>query len=182
MKGGSIDRFSGKYYTSFKSIKSLAIRLAGFYSGIVAFLSVLLKWEERLEGSVSSTIKQCSLILVSRIMEIWTDPIQKLTYSLWMMRCPIWLWYKSLKEKKETYNFFFSFELYYTHVAAVWVIVNQYWAVSTTCTKLPELWRHSAPARGRRKYMPRTQSLTLTIITYTRQQFFYQSPAGNVLM
>ncbi len=111
-------------------------------------LSVLPKWKERLEGSVSSTIKQCSLILVSRIMEIWRDPIQKLTYSLWMMRCTIWLWYKSLKEKKET---FFIWTILYTCSCCVSncqpVLYCQY---SLYHDVLPELWRQLTPAWGRR--------------------------------
>lgn len=77
---------------------------------------------------MSSTIKRYSLILVSRIMEIWADPIQKLTHSLWMRHCPIWLWYKSLKERKRHNIFHLN---YITHVAAVWVIVNRYRAASS---------------------------------------------------
>lgn len=39
--------------------------------------SFMLKWGDQI-------LQHCSLILVSRIMEIWTDPIQKLTHFLWI--------------------------------------------------------------------------------------------------
>lgn len=124
--------------------------LCFFFSSLVR-LPVLLKWEERLEGSVSSAIKQCSLILVSRIMEIWTDPIQKLTHSLWMLRCPIWLWYKSLKEKKETCNIFFIWNIIYTCSCCL-----------SNCQQISHcqysmydvqwhLWRQLTPAWGRKQ-------------------------------
>lgn len=119
--------FSSSKYPIFVNEKGMA----GFHSGIMAFLLIyflrLLCWSGRRDsrGSVFPTIKQCGLISVSRIMEIWTDPIPELTYSLWMMCCAIWLWYEFLKEVKYVYIYF-----NYTHTAQL--IVSKYWAAVRT--------------------------------------------------
>lgn len=151
IKGRCIDGSKLKYCMPLESIKAGRVLLCVFFFSSLVRLPVLLKWEERLEGSVSSAIKQCSLILVSRIMEIWTDPIQKLTHSLWMLRCPIWLWYKSLKEKKETCNIFFIWNIIYTCSCCLSNCQQISHCQYSMYDVLWHLWRQLTPAWGRKQ-------------------------------
>lgn len=94
--------------------------------------SFMLKWGDQI-------LQHCSLILVSRIMEIWTDPIQKLTHFFVGNTD---LDFDINPSKKRTT---FLFELHIMHVAALWKIVIQYWDANIFwCTE----WRVGS-VRGR---------------------------------